>query len=236
MATREDHMHPTTHRNGVVPTIRRWLVATGGAVAAVVTLLGPSAASAAPRPSTPVGLPAPLMQAIRDDAATGIDLIHLVRSAPSRIVRAELNSVRENLATRVARALGAPPSAMRAAWARSSTDHLLALFSGLTQLGVPYRSLRSDPGAGFDCSGLTSYAWGQAGVNLAHQSGSQIRNAADRDLFSARAGDLVYYPGHVMLYLGVDNYVLHAPYSGQVVSLDTTSWHGGRLRFGDPTG
>ena len=38
------------------------------------------------------------------------------------------------------------------------------------QLGVPYHYATSEPGVGFDCSGLTHYAWGQAGVYLPRNS------------------------------------------------------------------
>ena len=60
----------------------------------------------------------------------------------------------------------------------------------------------SKPGVGFDCSGLTTYAWGGPASSSHRQSGSQIstrRHATD----AAEAGDLVQYPGHVMMWLGV---------------------------------
>lgn len=213
----------------------RWIGGCAAGLATLTVLLVPASASATPRLDKPFALTAPDVKSLHDEAAAGIVLARLQMVSPSSTVRTSLAQVRDRLATRAAAAVGAPPSLMRAAWARTDEDHLVALFAGITQLGVPYRSLRSEPGKAFDCSGFTSYAWGEAGLALAHQSGTQIRNAAKRDLFSARAGDLVYYPGHVMLYLGLDNFILHAPYSGQVVSFDTVS-HGSRLRFGDPTG
>ena len=82
--------------------------------------------------------------------------------------------------------------------------------AALTELGMPYRYATSEPAVGFDCSGLTSYAWRRAGVDIANQSGAQIRAAAPRDHASAMAGDLVQYPGHVMLYLGVGDAIVHA--------------------------
>ena len=45
--------------------------------------------------------------------------------------------------------------------------------AAMGQLGVPYVRYTSSPGVSFDCSGLTSYAWGQAGVYLPHQSRAQ---------------------------------------------------------------
>ena len=90
-------------------------------------------------------------------------------------------------------------------------------------------------GEGFDCSGLTTYAWGVAGKTLTRQSAAQIRSAAKRTAETAMAGDLLYYPGHVMLWLGVDNAIVHAPYTGRNVEVDTvTKRHS--ARFGNPIG
>ena len=79
-----------------------------------------------------------------------------------------------------------------------------------SQIGKPYRSATSDPEVGFDCSGLTAYAWGRAGFDIPNQSGSQISVAADRDQSSAVAGDLTQYPGHVSMWLGVGEAIVHA--------------------------
>jgi len=88
---------------------------------------------------------------------------------------------------------------------------------------------------GFDCSGLTTYAWGVAGATLVRQSGGQIRAAAARTQATAMAGDLVYYPGHVMLWLGVDQTIVHAPYTGRNVEVDTVAKRRS-LRYGNPIG
>ena len=96
------------------------------------------------------------------------------------------------------------------AWAAADPSHQSALLTALSQVGVSYHRNSSKPGVAFDCSGLTAYAWEQAGVALAHQSGRQIRNVAARTHDTAQAGDLVYYPGHVMMWLGVDNLIVHA--------------------------
>ena len=110
------------------------------------------------------------------------------------------------------------------------------LLSALTQVGVPYHRNASKAGVGFDCSGLTSFAWAQAGVAIAHQSGGQIRAAAGRTLDTAKAGDIVYYPGHVMLYLGIDDLIVHAVGRGRSVELDTIGRRVKRARFGNPIG
>ena len=52
---------------------------------------------------------------------------------------------------------------------------------------------------------------------------------------TAQAGDLVQYPGHVMIWLGVDRAIVHAPYSGRTVEVDSFSTRR-NVRYGDPTG
>lgn len=143
----------------------------------------------------------------------------------------------DDVAAAVASRLSVDSALLDAAWTRSDRSHQVALLSALTQVGVPYRRNTSKIGVGFDCSGLTTFAWAQAGVDLPRSSGTQLRNAAARTLTTAQAGDLVYYPGHVMIWLGVDNLIVHAPYRGRPVEVDVvTKRHFKRLKFGDPVG
>ncbi|MFJ3229134.1 C40 family peptidase [Streptomyces sp. NPDC086783] len=88
---------------------------------------------------------------------------------------------------------------------------------------------------GFDCSGLTTYAYAQAGVHLprtaAAQAGVGQRIPASRGTGSLRAGDLVFYayaPGrdstiyHVGIYVGGGK-MINAARPGTVVRLDAVS-------------
>jgi cell wall-associated NlpC family hydrolase len=131
--------------------------------------------------------------------------------------------------------LGYPEGEMATAWAATGFEHQRAVLAAMTQVGVPYRTNTSKEGVGFDCSGLTTFAWSRAGVDLVRQSGQQIRNAQPVDRATAKAGDLVQYPGHVMMYLGVGDAVIHSVMTGRTVELDTIN---GRrvnsVRFGDP--
>jgi len=140
---------------------------------------------------------------------------------------------RDTAADTVAVEMRLDPAVVRAAWAKADMAHQEATLAALTQLGVPYRALRSDPGSGFDCSGLTSWAWARAGVRIAHQSSAQIGAARRVDESAAVAGDLVQYPGHVMLYLGVDRAIVHASNPQSDVEL---SFQPRAVRFGDPAG
>lgn len=64
----------------------------------------------------------------------------------------------------------------------------------------------AQPGVGFDCSGLTMWAWAQAGVTLAHYSGAQMQETAPVAVSDLQPGDLLFYgPGgseHVAMYIG----------------------------------
>ncbi len=132
--------------------------------------------------------------------------------------------------------LGYDSDDMRRAWAVTPMSHQRAVIAAMTQVGVPYRSHSSVEDVGFDCSGLTSFAWGRAGHELFRQSGTQIREAAPLDRETARAGDLVHYPGHVMIYLGVGDAIIHSVHSGRTVEVDTISERRrNTVSFGDPT-
>lgn len=142
-------------------------------------------------------------------------------------------SLRDRIATEAANRVGADPAAMIAAWAKADRAHQIALLVGVTQLGTPYRSYKRIPGKGFDCSGFTGWVWEQAGVMLPRSSRDQIRNVGDVAREAAQAGDLVYYPGHISMYLGVEQYILHSPQSGRSVEFSHVRRHS--VRFGDPT-
>ncbi len=144
--------------------------------------------------------------------------------------------LRRSTAELVADRLTLDPNELEAAWADSDVNHQTALLAALTQVGVPYKRFAMKPGVGFDCSGLTSFAWGQAGFNLPHNSTRQIRAADPRTRDTAQAGDLLRYPGHVMMWLGVGQAVIHSPQPRQFVEvriLATRSMN--RSTFGDPT-
>jgi cell wall-associated NlpC family hydrolase len=137
----------------------------------------------------------------------------------------------------VATSLGVDAGLLHQAWLAADAPHQIALLSALTQVGVPYHRNASKAGKGFDCSGLTAFAWGHAGVELARRSSAQLRNAAARTRETAQAGDLVYYPGHVMLWLGLDNLIVHAPQRGRDVEVGhITDRRVRRVKFANPIG
>jgi cell wall-associated NlpC family hydrolase len=149
----------------------------------------------------------------------------------------DFESQRDALAIEAATRLQIDPTRMVNAWRAADTTHQLVLVAAFTQLGTPYHRNSSNPGVGFDCSGFTNFAWGTVGVSLTRQSRSQINAAGARTRDTAMAGDLAYYPGHVMLWLGVDGAIVHSPYTGRSVEVDfITQRHTKRIKFGNPLG
>lgn len=155
---------------------------------------------------------------------------------PADVNSAEYATARAAVAAEVGARLAIDPDRFVAAWSDADADHQVALMAALSQIGTPYKRRMSVPGVGFDCSGLTTYAWAQAGFVLPRNSTAQIRAAEPRDIFSAQAGDLVRYPGHVMMWLGVDRAIVHSPQTGrrvEVASLSERRFVGSKL--GDPS-
>ncbi len=109
------------------------------------------------------------------------------------------------------------PEAFVQAWTVTDPTRMTVLLSALAEVGVPYRSMGSSPESGFDCSGFTMYAWSQVAVALPHQDRSQMAVSTARTWETAKPADLVQYPGHVMLYLGAGQAIVHAPNTGTVV-------------------
>lgn len=143
---------------------------------------------------------------------------------------------RDRVATMTADALGRSSAEMVAAWADSDVDGQIAVLAAMTQLGVPWRRNARAEGEGFDCSGLTSYSWARAGVEIERSSRNQFRAATEVEHEDAALGDLVWYPGHIMLYLGVGDAVVHSPTHGRDVEfLELSERRASWVRYADPT-
>ncbi|MDY5785503.1 C40 family peptidase [Corynebacterium sp.] len=89
--------------------------------------------------------------------------------------------------------------------AEGSAAGRAAVEAAKSQVGTPYVWGGTGPG-GFDCSGLTSWAYRQAGVELprmAHEQaiGRQVSHA------ELQPGDLAVWDGHVAMYAGDGMYI-----------------------------
>jgi cell wall-associated NlpC family hydrolase len=95
-------------------------------------------------------------------------------------------------------------------------------------LGVPYVWGGASPSQGFDCSGLTTYAFAQIGVSLPHHAASQYNYGTPVSREDLQPADLVFFNGlgHMGMYIGGGQFI-HAPHTGDVVKISSIydSWY-----------
>jgi peptidoglycan DL-endopeptidase CwlO len=95
-----------------------------------------------------------------------------------------------------------------------------AVKTACAQIGKPYIFGAVGPNS-FDCSGLTQYSWGKAGVSLTHYTGAQWNEGTVVSRSNARPGDLVFFYSdhhHVGMYVG-NGLMVHASRSGVPVKM-----------------
>ena len=100
------------------------------------------------------------------------------------------------------------------------------VMQALANVGKPYRWGGSDPGVGFDCSGLVAHVYEDAvGLRLPRTSREMSRRGRRVARRELAAGDLVFFNtsrraySHVGIYIGRDRFV-HAPSSGSLVRVE----------------
>ena len=99
-------------------------------------------------------------------------------------------------------------------------------------VGAPYRYGGATPAAGFDCSGLVHYSFGQAGILLPRSTEQQRLASRPIAVDALQPGDLIFFDhegqknSHVGIYTGGGMFV-HAPSTGKDVRrdrLDSPYW------------
>jgi peptidoglycan DL-endopeptidase CwlO len=136
-------------------------------------------------------------------------VIHAHRPALSRVVMTLV------AASLMLLAPVAPALAQSSGSSNSTSSAQAAADAALDQVGTPYRWGGATP-AGFDCSGLTSYAYAKAGVTIPRTSRMQYSETTSVSRSSLRPGDLVFYNSpvsHVAIYIG-DGEIVESPRSG----------------------
>jgi cell wall-associated NlpC family hydrolase len=120
----------------------------------------------------------------------------------------------------------------------------IAVDAAMGQQGVPYVYGAYSPGKAFDCSGLTYWAWKQAGVSLRLNSQYQLDDCKKITAAELVPGDLVFFKtganqavptakvNHVAMYIG-NGKMIHAPRTGDVVKVATCNT-GSAVGFGRP--
>ena len=91
-----------------------------------------------------------------------------------------------------------------------------AVAAAKSQIGVPYIWATSNPGVSFDCSGLTMWAWAQAGVSMGHYTGAQYNQFSKVPYEAMQPGDLVFFGSdlhHMGIFIG-GGMMIDAPHTG----------------------
>jgi cell wall-associated NlpC family hydrolase len=145
-------------------------------------------------------------------------------AAKKKVIDAEINRLERMLADaeRAAAQSGATTTVQTGGCPSVSAvgAAAIAVKTACAQIGDPYAWAAEGPDA-FDCSGLTKYAWGKAGVSLTHHTADQWEETSHVSSSEARAGDLVFFYSdlhHVGLYLG-KGLMVHAPRAGKPVQV-----------------
>jgi len=121
-------------------------------------------------------------------------------------------------------AASAGPSAARR---RPREDRVQdVLRAARSAIGTPYRYGGDSRRSGFDCSGLTRWAWQRGGDSLPHSSSQQyqvVRHVKRRNL---EPGDLLFFYSpvhHVAIFVG-KGWMIEAPHSGARVRRVHVYW------------
>ena len=128
----------------------------------------------------------------------------------------------------------APPPASHASASGASPQALQAVEAARSAIGTPYQWGGNTPGVGLDCSGLTHWAYAQAGVDIPRLAEAQtVGTQVTQD--QLLPGDLVVWDGHGAMYVG-DGMMIEAGDPVQTSPLRTTNMGMNFFGFYRPTG
>ncbi|HEY4938518.1 MAG TPA: C40 family peptidase [Actinomycetota bacterium] len=163
---------------------------------------------AASRPVRALAAQAP--NPMESDMVALVTAVPVASSAPPAPAPAPAARASVRVAAASAPAAAPPPPLSAAA---------RAVETALKELGRPYRYGALGPST-FDCSGLTKFAYGAAGIVLPHSAAAQYGSGRRVNRNQLQPGDLIFWKGlgHVGMYIGAGRMV-HAPQTGQLVTI-----------------
>lgn len=149
------------------------------------------------------------------------------RAREARLQAEAIRRQRElDLARQTSRRKNSRPGEPSVAPASADSDRANQVVAiAMKYIGVRYKWGGSTPQEGFDCSGLTSYAYAKVGVRLPRTSRAQFRVGKAVPRSNLQPGDLVFFGSpihHVSMYIGNDSTV-DAPQTGDHVRVRSFS-------------
>lgn len=219
------------------------LAASGGLVAAFAlpasaapetaakdTTSAPAAPAAAPA-APAISAPADVTPAVKAEAfgITGVTVVAKPKPKPKPVVEktdtreGRLVEAAERSQDKASRSTTRTP--VSSGSVKQSSSQIVNIARGL--LGIAY-VYGGDSPSGFDCSGLTQYVYGKAGISIPRTASAQQRAATP--VSNPQPGDLVFYGSpawHVGIFTGGDM-MIDSPRPGKSTSE--------RNMFGTPTG
>ncbi|MEP6661632.1 MAG: NlpC/P60 family protein [Acidimicrobiales bacterium] len=157
------------------------------------------------------------------------DLARLLRQEQERRAAAEAAAVRARLAQRRSSSTGstgtsAGPARVVRQPPAPSAGAAGAVEAAMSQIGVRYQWGGASPETGFDCSGLTMWAWARAGrPGLPHFARAQWEGLPHVNIEDLQPGDLVFFGAsihHMGMYVGGGTMV-NAPRTDDVVKISS---------------
>jgi cell wall-associated NlpC family hydrolase len=211
--------------------LRLGAIATLGLPGADAVVSSSHAGDLGLRPQTGIVLTAPhadlrTLNAAATKAAGSHALVHPLHSLPPlpRPAKQQANQPAHAGAGSVPLPAAQAPSGPVPAVNGTLAQRLIAIAK--SRIGAPYVYGAAGPNA-FDCSGFTSWVFGQVGIGLPRTAAEQWNSGAHVPYFQAQPGDILAwasdptvpgYVSHVAIYLG-NGMMIAAQHSGTVVSI-----------------